>query len=142
MEWIFTLKQINRVAFEWWSTVNEYKVFAFHGQLGSGKTTFIHSLCDAKGIVDLVTSPTFSLINEYRLPGGQRIFHIDLYRIVDEDEAVRAGIEDCLYEGNICFVEWPERAPAIFPPDTVLVYIEVIDIETRKVKILFPRQIL
>lgn len=100
--------------------------------MGAGKTTFIHGLCEAKGVTDTVGSPTFSIINEYRYPGG-RIFHIDLYRLKDEEEAIRAGVEDVLYSGDICLVEWPERAPEIFPPDTVQIRLEVLDPDTRKI---------
>ena len=83
---------------------------------------------------DVVGSPTFSIINEYYFPGG-RIFHIDLYRLKDEQEAIRVGVEDCLYSDHICFVEWPEKAPGIFPIDTVHVFIEVADSETRHLTI-------
>ncbi len=145
MEWIFKLRQINKVASAWWEAVNNNKLFAFHGNMGTGKTTFIHALCESKGVTDQVTSPTFSLINEYRFTENykeQKIFHIDLYRIRNEEEAVRAGIEDCLFSGNICFVEWPDKAPGILPPETVQVYFETMDTETRKLKLLFPGQIL
>jgi tRNA threonylcarbamoyladenosine biosynthesis protein TsaE len=82
-----------------------------------------------------VGSPTFSIINEYRYPGG-KIFHIDLYRLKDEEEVIRAGVEDCLYSGETCLVEWPEKAEAIFPPDAVQVYMDVIDAITRKITII------
>lgn len=110
------------------------KVIAFHGNMGSGKTTFIHALCGVKGVKDVVGSPTFSIINEYYFPDGM-IFHIDLYRLKDEQEAIRAGVEDCLYSDHICFVEWPEKAPAIFPADTVHVFVEVVDSENRRLTI-------
>jgi tRNA threonylcarbamoyladenosine biosynthesis protein TsaE len=100
--------------------------------MGAGKTTFIHQLCEIRGVTDTVGSPTFSIINEYRYPGGS-IFHIDLYRLKDEEEAIRAGVEDVLYSGEICLVEWPDRAPDIFPPDTVHVRLEVLDPDTRKI---------
>jgi tRNA threonylcarbamoyladenosine biosynthesis protein TsaE len=144
-ECVFNLKKISHVALDWWKVVNGYKVFAFHGLMGSGKTTFIHALCEVRKVTDPVTSPTFSLINEYRFIDGereQRIFHIDLFRVQNEEEAVRAGIEDCLYSGNICFVEWPENAPGIFPENTVQIFLETINAETRKLKIHFPDEIL
>ena len=100
--------------------------------MGAGKTTFIHALCDVKGVTDTVGSPTFSIINEYRYPGG-RIFHIDLYRLKDEEEAVRTGVEDVLYSGDLCLVEWPDRAPGIFPPDTVELWIEATGPLDRKI---------
>jgi tRNA threonylcarbamoyladenosine biosynthesis protein TsaE len=126
-QWEFRLEDIHQVARQWWEAVGPARVFAFHGEMGSGKTTFIHALCDVKGVRDPVGSPTFSLINQYLGPGngaGQVLYHADLYRIADEEEAVRAGIEDCLWSGAICFVEWPERAPGIFPPGTVDVHLE------------------
>ena len=107
--------------------------------MGAGKTTFIHALCDAKGVKDRVSSPTFSLINEYEYDAGEnqpkkKIYHIDLYRLRDEEEARQAGIEDCLDGGQICLVEWPEKAPDLFPPDTFHVTIEVIDEQTRSLQ--------
>jgi tRNA threonylcarbamoyladenosine biosynthesis protein TsaE len=110
------------------------KVIAFHGSMGAGKTTLIHALCDVKGVKDVVTSPTFSIINEYHYSGGM-IYHIDLYRLKDEEEAMRAGVEDCLYSHHFCFVEWPEKAPGIFPPGTLHVFIEPTDAQTRQLTI-------
>lgn len=138
MEWSFSLDNINRVAKEFWRVIDSKAVIALHGPMGAGKTTFIHALCDVKGVKDVVGSPTFSIINEYQYycEGTKRaLFHIDLYRLKGEEEAQRAGVEDALYSGNICLVEWPEKAPGIFPDDTIHVKIEVIDIETRKLKI-------
>jgi tRNA threonylcarbamoyladenosine biosynthesis protein TsaE len=132
MEWTFTLSGIQHVAEEFWKQYPDNKVFAIHGKMGSGKTTFIHSLCDAKKVSSPVSSPTFSIINEYAFPGG-KIFHIDLYRLKNEEEAVQAGVEDCLYSGNICLVEWPEKAPAIFPSDTRHIFITPIDRDQRKI---------
>jgi tRNA threonylcarbamoyladenosine biosynthesis protein TsaE len=134
METTFTLTTINEVVKQFWNVVGHRKVIAFHGQMGSGKTTFIHALCEAKQVSSTVTSPTFSIINEYIFPGGS-IFHIDLYRLEGEDEVIRAGVEDCLYSGNICLVEWPDKAPRIFPEKTVHVYIDFIDTQTRSVRL-------
>ena len=138
MEWTFSVDNINEVAKECWRAINNKMVVAFHGQMGAGKTTFIHALCDEKKVKDVVGSPTFSIINEYEYDceGTRKVmFHIDLYRLKDEEEAIRTGVEDCLYSGNICLVEWPEKAPAIFPEDTVHVHIELIDNNTRRLKI-------
>ncbi len=136
MEWTFSLDNINGVAKEFWKAVEGRTVFAFHGQMGAGKTTFIHALCDAKGVKDVVGSPTFSIINEYEyLCEGTKkaLFHMDLYRLNSEEEAQRAGVEDALYSGYICLVEWPEKAPAIFPEDTIQVLIKAIDDTTRQI---------
>jgi tRNA threonylcarbamoyladenosine biosynthesis protein TsaE len=129
----FSLQDILPAAEKFWQQWPSQKVFAFHGSMGAGKTTFIHALCSIKGVTGAVGSPTFSIINEYRHPGG-KIFHIDLYRLRDEEEALRAGVEDTLYSGQICLVEWPERAPGIFPPETVDINIEAIDPHTRKIQ--------
>ena len=85
-----------------------------------------------KGVTDTVGSPTFSIINEYQYPGG-KIFHVDLYRLKDEEEALRAGVEDVLYSGELCLVEWPDRAPGIFPPGTIDLQIRVIDRDIREI---------
>jgi tRNA threonylcarbamoyladenosine biosynthesis protein TsaE len=138
MEWIFSLDNINRVAKEFWKAMEGKTVFAFHGPMGTGKTTFIHALCDVKEVKDVVGSPTFSIINEYEYDceGTKKaLFHIDLYRLKDEEEALQAGVEDCLYSNYICLVEWPEKAPHIFPDNTVHVFIELVNEKTRRLKI-------
>jgi tRNA threonylcarbamoyladenosine biosynthesis protein TsaE len=143
MEWIFTLDNINNVAKEFRKAIDDKTVIVFHGPMGSGKTTFIHVLCDVMGVKDVVSSPTFSIINEYAyvpIDIGSEVkknvlFHIDLYRLKDEEEAIKAGVEDVIYSGNICLVEWPEKAPHLFPDDTIHVFIEIVDEETRRLKI-------
>ncbi len=135
MEFIFSLDQIRETADLFWRSAPGTTVFAFHGQMGSGKTTFIHALCAVKGVKDAVGSPTFSIINEYIYTENgalKKIFHIDLYRLKDEDEALRAGVEECFYNDHICLVEWPEKAPHIFPDHTVHVQIEVVDEKKRR----------
>lgn len=135
------LDKIAEAAQIFWQNVKG-SVFAFEGSMGAGKTTFITALCYAKGIKTTVSSPTFSLINEYGyIEKGiaKTIYHIDLYRIKDEQEAISAGIEDCLYSGNICFVEWPQKAPTILPENTVHIHIDVLGENTRLLKIDFHR---
>jgi len=135
MELKFSLDNINEIATKFWKMAGNRTVFAFHGEMGSGKTTFIHALCDAKGVKEPVTSPTFSIINEYAyVENGneKRIYHLDLYRLKDEEEAVRAGIEECLYSDHICLVEWPDKAAGIFPVDSLHIYINVLDSAQRK----------
>jgi len=134
MELRFHLQEIEAAARFFWQQFPLRAVFAFHGDMGAGKTTLIHALCSIKGVTDTVGSPTFSIINEYRYGGG-KIYHIDLYRLKDEEEAIRAGVEDVLYSGDICLVEWPDRAPGIFPPETIHLRLEVIDPDTRKITV-------
>src|SRR5881392_4139525 len=123
MSFEYSFDEIKEAAQRCLNFINDKKVIAFHGAMGSGKTTLIHAICDQKHVTSAVSSPTFALINEYNSPGGS-IFHIDLYRLDDEQEAIRAGVEDCLYSGKICLVEWPEKAPTIFPEDTIHLFIE------------------
>ena len=134
MEVNFSLYEIGVVAKKLLTGAGRFKVFAFHGDMGAGKTTFIHALCVAMNITDVVTSPTFSIINQYKTKEGYTVYHMDLYRIKDENEAINAGVEDCLFSGNICLVEWPEKAPGIFPDETLHLYITSIDDNTRKLK--------
>ena len=134
MEVNFTLAQIQETAARLLKTGANYKVLAFHGEMGAGKTTFIHALCEAIGVKDVITSPTFSIINQYQTNNGQTVYHMDLYRIKDENEAIQAGVEDCLYSGNVCLVEWPEKAAGIFPDETLHITITSVDDNTRKLK--------
>lgn len=138
MEWIYELKQIKQAASQLWQIAGRATVFAFHATMGAGKTTFIHALCDVKGVKDVVGSPTFSIINEYvyRKAGVEKkIFHIDLYRLKDENEALETGVMDCLYGNDICLLEWPEKISSRLPPGTVHIYIDIMDEQTRKLKI-------
>lgn len=139
MEWLTTIKNIDSVAASFWKSLGKFRVFVFHGEMGAGKTTFIHALCSYKKIQDAFSSPTFSLINEYRYLGDDNeqkiIYHMDLYRVKSEEEAIQAGIEDCLYSNHICLVEWPEKIPHLLPEDTCHVLIEIIDPETRRIRI-------
>ena len=138
MEWLTTPGNLETTAALFWEKVGHQRVFAFHGEMGSGKTTFIHALCIHKEIKDIFSSPTFSLINEYRFveSGKEKIiFHMDLYRVKNEEEAEQAGIADSLYSKHICFVEWPEKIPHLLPDETCHVFIEITGPETRRIRI-------
>ena len=132
MEIIFKLDNIHAAAEAFLVGIGSNKVIAFHGEMGAGKTTFIHALCEAMGVKSNISSPTFSIINQYTSAKGSSIYHMDLYRLKDENEAINAGVEDCLYSGNTCLVEWPEKAPGIFPDDTLHITITMMDANTRK----------
>jgi len=111
------------------------KKFAFYGDLGAGKTTFIKALCNELNVVDVVTSPTFSLINEYQSDDLSPVYHMDFYRIKNIDEAYDIGVEDYFYDNGFCLIEWPEKIEEILPLDVVYVKISVLDDNTRVLKI-------
>lgn len=94
-----------------------HKVWLLFGEMGSGKTTFIKALCSHLGVVDVMTSPTFSIVNEYITRDNNKIFHFDFYRIKNEAEAYDIGTEEYLYSGNYCFIEWPEKIPTLIPAE-------------------------
>lgn len=110
--------------------VEDKKVFAFHGDMGAGKTTFIKQLCQELGTSDVVNSPTFAIVNVYDLPTnshyGEEMYHFDCYRLKDIREAIDFGAEDYLYSGNLCFIEWPDILEPLLPEDTVHVEIKVL----------------
>lgn len=134
MEVNFTLDNIKEAAWQVLSLIKEKRVFALHGEMGAGKTTFVHALCEVMGVKDVITSPTFSIINQYTTAANETVYHLDLYRLKDEQEAFHAGVEDCLYSGNYCFVEWPEKAPGIFPNNTVHIIVTVTGNNERKLE--------
>ena len=109
----------------------ENRLFAFYGPMGSGKTTIIKVICESLGAVDLVSSPSFTIVNEYRTSGGESLYHIDFYRIKKQDEIFDSGIEEYLSAGSYCFIEWPEVVEALLPAGTVKVRISVGENEER-----------
>ncbi|MDP9040473.1 MAG: tRNA (adenosine(37)-N6)-threonylcarbamoyltransferase complex ATPase subunit type 1 TsaE [Bacteroidota bacterium] len=132
MEWTYALSEIDEMARIFWKSLPDKKIYAFRGNMGSGKTRFISALCKVKNVTETPGSPTFSIINEYNYSDGS-IFHMDLYRLKDEEEAIRAGVEEYLYSGEICLVEWPERAPGIFPDDSLGIILETVNENNRKI---------
>ena len=106
-----------------------HRVFAFDGQMGAGKTTFIKKLCEQMGTTDVVNSPTFAIVNVYDVeqPYRGEVYHFDCYRLKDIREAIDFGAEDYLYSGNYCFIEWPEKIESLLPDDTV--WIKIVPLE-------------
>jgi len=104
---------------------HDKRIFAFHGQMGAGKTTLIKSICDCLGVVDTVTSPTFAIINEYLCADTGYVYHFDLYRIKSWTEMLEIGYEDYFSSGNYCLMEWPEKIVNLLPEETVHITIEV-----------------
>jgi tRNA threonylcarbamoyladenosine biosynthesis protein TsaE len=138
MEIFFDLNSIETTASEFLESFDNYKIFAFSGELGAGKTTFISALCKQLKVIEPVTSPTYSIIQEYKTSDRKIIYHIDLYRIKSSHEAMEAGIEDCLNSNEICFIEWPEKAPDIFPNETVFSNFEIVSATKRKLVTQLP----
>ena len=100
-----------------------HKVVLFYGEMGNGKTTLIKQLCKKLGVSESTSSPTFSIVNEYKTDKNNTIYHFDFYRIKDESEVLDFGYEEYLYSGNYCFIEWPEKIPNMIPDDVVKVTI-------------------
>ena len=135
MDITFTLSELAAAVQQFLPSLKKVMVVAFDGQMGAGKTTFISALCKALGTTDAASSPTFSIINQYKTSVGLTIYHMDWYRLKDEEEALQAGVEDALYSGHLCLVEWPERAAALLPDDTLFVKLELVDEGKRRLTI-------
>ncbi len=130
---IKSLDELNPAAQSFADAIGERRVFAFYGAMGTGKTTFIRAVCEALGVNESVTSPTFSIVNEYKTAAGAKVFHFDFYRIRRLEEAYDIGFEDYLYSGDLCFIEWPELIEELLPADAVEVRITADDDGTRHV---------
>lgn len=130
-----TLDNIKSVADKLWQQYKHYSVWALHGEMGSGKTTFIHALCEVLQVKDVISSPTFAIINEYRSAVAGIIYHMDWYRLKNEEEAMQAGIEDALLSGNLCLIEWPDKAAGLLPDETLNIYLETINENTRRMQV-------
>lgn len=124
---IDSLERIDAAAEEFLEAIGETRLVAFHGSMGAGKTTFITALCRRLGVDgDAVASPTFAIVNEYRLPDGDSVFHFDFYRIEDPAEALDLGLYDYLDSGSLCLMEWPENIAALLPEETLHVTIQTL----------------
>jgi tRNA threonylcarbamoyladenosine biosynthesis protein TsaE len=117
------------------SAAGDARIFAFHGPMGAGKTTIIKAVCSYLGAGDIVSSPTFTIVNEYRTPGYGPLFHIDLYRIRKQEEVYDFGIEEYLTGRSYCFIEWPEMIGDLLPEGTIIVRIRVEADEQRVLEI-------
>lgn len=121
---ISELEQLPEAAKELLNYARNQKVFLFYGDMGAGKTTFIKALCRELGITDLVSSPTFSIVNEYSSEAGP-VYHFDFYRLKNETEALDLGYEDYIYSGSYCFIEWPEKIENLLPETALIVNIKL-----------------
>ena len=141
---IKSIDTIRESAREFIKNIGEHKVFAFYGKMGAGKTTFVKAICEELGVEDVITSPTFAIVNEYTIsswpsaisqqPTANSIFHFDFYRIKKLEEVYDMGYEDYFYSGALCFIEWPELIEDLLPEDAVKVVIDVNENDERTVK--------
>jgi tRNA threonylcarbamoyladenosine biosynthesis protein TsaE len=134
---VFSEKQINKVALQFLKLTSNFRHIAFLGSMGSGKTTFITAICKQLGVNDLVSSPTFSIINEYSTKEGISVYHFDFYRIKKEDELFDIGFEEYCDGNEYCFIEWPEKAEKLIPDDFLWVKIEEIKTNKRSISFKF-----
>lgn len=132
MQYTFDLSHINEAA-KFFLEANPPRVVLFHGEMGAGKTTFIKALCLALGVQSPTSSPTFSLVNEYEAAEGL-VYHFDMYRLKSESEALDFGMDDYLYSGNWCFIEWAEKIPNLIPDEHLVVSLTVTADEKRVLK--------
>ena len=133
---IENIEKIREAAREFVANIGDSTVFAFYGKMGAGKTTFIKAACEELGVEDVITSPTFAIVNEYRSDAsGELIYHFDFYRVKKIEEVYDMGFEDYFYSGALCFIEWPELCEEVLPEDTVKVTIEESSDGTRVVTI-------
>lgn len=130
---ISSVEDLDRAAREFLAAMDQATVFAFRGEMGAGKTTFIKAVCEALGVEDVINSPSFSIVNEYRSASGELIYHFDCYRLKRVEEALDFGFEDYMESGCLCFIEWPDIVGELLPGDTVMVDIRVNGDETRTV---------
>jgi tRNA threonylcarbamoyladenosine biosynthesis protein TsaE len=119
MKLTYTLEQINAAAMQSIKSSNNRKIWSFEGEMGAGKTTIIKAICNTLGVIDEVSSPTFSLVNEYKTKDGKTIYHFDFYRIKKIEEVYDIGYEDYFFSGNICLIEWPEKIKELLKEEDV-----------------------
>jgi tRNA threonylcarbamoyladenosine biosynthesis protein TsaE len=133
---IESLEKIDEAAKSFVKKMGDKKVFAFNGNMGAGKTTFINAVCKMMGVTQIVNSPTFSIVNEYETATGKIIYHFDCYRIQKIQEALDLGAEEYLYSGNYCFIEWSENIAPILPDYLVNVNITELENGSRSIEII------
>lgn len=130
----YSLNELTAIAEEIVTTA-PHKILLFYGEMGVGKTTLIKELCKVLGVEDIASSPTFSLVNEYRTTTNETVYHFDFYRIEDEEEAYDMGVEDYFYSNNWCLVEWPENIKNLLPLDTVSISISLLENGQRNIQL-------
>jgi len=135
----YTLKNLDAFASAIAAFAKDYKIWIFEGEMGAGKTTLIKALCKSLNVTDNVTSPTFSLVNEYCTEAGETIYHFDFYRLKEEEEALNIGTEEYFYSGNLCLIEWPSRIPSLIPEKHLKIFINL-GAESQRIAELFVNE--
>ncbi|MDA3930989.1 MAG: tRNA (adenosine(37)-N6)-threonylcarbamoyltransferase complex ATPase subunit type 1 TsaE [Prolixibacteraceae bacterium] len=128
-----SLSDLEKAGKQFIQSINHHTVFAFNGEMGAGKTTFIKMVCTLLGVKENITSPTFAIINEYIAADEKPIYHFDCYRLKNMQEAFDLGAEEYFYSGNICFIEWPNKIEELLPNDAVWVDIKVLPNQDREI---------
>jgi tRNA threonylcarbamoyladenosine biosynthesis protein TsaE len=127
------IDQLYQVAQQIADFAGDERIWLFYGEMGAGKTTLIKAICNIFGVQDLVNSPTFALVNEYRNAASQVFYHFDFYRIQNLEEALDIGVEDYFYSGHYCFIEWPSNISVLIPEDHLSIHIEVTNEDSRSI---------
>jgi tRNA threonylcarbamoyladenosine biosynthesis protein TsaE len=136
MNYSYNLNQINEAAKQIINSSNSHKIWTFDGEMGAGKTTLIKAVCKELGVVDEVSSPTFSLVNEYKTTGGKTLYHFDFYRIKNIEEVYDIGYEDYFFSGHLCLIEWPEMIEELLEGEDVFkIKIEKKDDDVRELRL-------
>lgn len=130
----YSLENLPKIASEIISSV-ENKTLLFYGQMGVGKTTLIKEICKQLGVLDTISSPTFSLVNEYQTKSNEKVYHFDFYRIEDEEEALDMGIDDYFYNNEWCLIEWPENIENLLPLDAVKIELTMLENGQRNIQL-------
>jgi len=125
------LEELDKVAQEIVDFAKDKKIWLFEGEMGAGKTTLIKAICNYLKVVDVVNSPTFSIVNEYKSSNEETFYHFDFYRLKGEDEALDIGVEEYFDSGSVCFIEWPSKISEVLPEDKLVIKIEVLGKEQR-----------
>lgn len=125
--------ELSAVASEVIGMLPTHRIVCFHGEMGAGKTTFIKVVCEALGVADAMSSPTFSIVNEYRDQEGKSIYHFDFYRIEKQEEALDIGVEEYFYSGDLCLIEWPEMISTLIPENHLEISIKLVGENAREI---------
>jgi len=130
----YSLRELPKIAKEIIASAKN-KTLLFYGEMGVGKTSLIKEICKQLGVLDTISSPTFSLVNEYQTKSNEKVYHFDFYRIEDEEEALDMGIDDYFYNNEWCLIEWPENIENLLPLDAVRIQLTILENGQRNIQL-------